>query len=245
MFNFFKDETPDLQFTDKTRIVYPHYPPVLAKDLKPLKKHQEEKYNEYLLPKCPGIHDYSRLGYIIPAWSKFHIKANKAGSFAFVGSAHEPGRATPIGQPRTMDVTIVDGAVEFQDGISPSIWNFPGAWALHGKGNVSALVLPAFYHSDFLDDLFVYPGIVDYKGFTTINFVCAPKRQCEIVINAGDPVLHVIPFITNKDFVASYGPATDRQNDASRVVKWFHELNFYRKYYMIRKKFKLYEKGSK
>ena len=244
MFNFFKKDKPDLEFLDTTRVVYPHYPPILAKDLKPLKEHQEKKFQEYNFPKCPGMHDYSRVGYIIPAWSNFHIKANKGGCVALVGNPGEDSnkRQTPLGQPKNMDVTITDGLFELQDGIQPSIWNFPGAWKVHGHGNISALVMPAFYHSNFLDDLYVYPGIVDYKAFTTINFICSPKRECEVEIKAGEPILHVIPFITNKDIVATYGSATQEQEDYSKVIKWFHEMNFYRKYYMIRKKYRLLNK---
>lgn len=245
MFNFFKKDKPDLEFVDTSRMVYPHYPPILAKDLKPFKEHQEKKFESYNFPKCPGMHDYSRMGYIIPAWSNFHIKANKAGSIALTGNTGEDSakRQTPLGQPKNMDVTITDGIFTPQ-GVSPCIWNFPGAWKVHGNGNISALVMPAFYHSNFLDDLYVYPGIVDYSGFTTINFICSPKRECEVVIKAGEPVLHVIPIITNKEIVATYGAATKEQEDYSKIIKWFHELNFYRKYYMIRKKYRLLKKET-
>jgi hypothetical protein len=85
----------------------------------------------------------------------------------------------------------------------------------------------------------MYPGIVDYNGFTTINFICSPRRKCEITINAGDPLIHFIPFITSKNITASYGPITEAKKDYDDCIKWFHELNFYRKYYMIRKKFSI------
>ena len=38
-----------------------------------------------------------------------------------------------------------------------------------------------------------------YNKFTTLNFICSPKHECEVEIKAGDPILQVIPFITNKD----------------------------------------------
>jgi len=244
MFNFLKKDKPDLEFVDSSEVVYPHYPPILAKDLKPLKERQEKKFGEYNFPKCPGMHDYARMGYIIPAWSNFHIKANKAGCVAFTGSVGEDTkkRQTPLGQPQRMSDDITDGLFEL-NGVDPFIWNFPGAWKIYGNGNVSALVLPAFFHSTFLDDLYVYPGVVDYKAFTTINFICTPKRECEVEIKAGEPILHVIPFVTNKDIVASYGPASAEQTDSVKIVKWFHESNFYRKYYMIRKKYKIVKKS--
>jgi hypothetical protein len=242
MFDWFKKNDIDFKFAEVSDgVVYPHYPPILAKDLKPLKEHQEKKYGEYKFPGCPGMHDYARLGYIIPAWSNLHIKANKAGFIGIAGSLGEESqrRGTNIKQPQFMDNTIVDGLFELKDGVSPQILNFPAPWKIHSTKNISCLVLPAFYHSNFLDDLYVYPGVVDYKGFVTINFICAPKRPCEVKITAGDPLLHVIPFITNKDIVAAYGPATKEEEDHGKVLKWYHETNFYRRYYMIRKKFKL------
>ena len=99
--SWFKNQKEDLEFIDESEIVYPHYPPVLAKELKPFKEHQQEKYGEYKFPVCPGMHDYSRLGYIVPAWSNIHIKANKAGCVALIGSAGEEAekRKSPLKQP--------------------------------------------------------------------------------------------------------------------------------------------------
>lgn len=242
MFNFFKKDDVDLKFADALDgAFYSHYPPVLAKDIKPLKTHQEEKFGEYKFPGCPGMHDYSRLGYIIPAWTNFHIKANKAGTVAIAGSLGEDQmkRGTIAKQPQPMDRNITDGLFEIKDGVRHEIFNFPAPWKIMSNKNVSCLLMPAYFHSNFLDDLYVYPGVVDYREFSVINFICSPKRPCEIEIKAGDPVLHVIPIITNKDIVASYGPATVDEKSKPKLVKWFHEKNFYRRYYMIRKKYKL------
>lgn len=245
MFNWFrKKDDVDFTFADICDgTIYPHYPPVLAKDLKPLKSYQEEKYNEYTFPGCPGMHDYSRMGYIIPAWSNFYIKANKAGTVALAGSLppDDQKRATTVRQPAPMDKRITDGLYEIRDNVKHEIYNFPGAWKVYGYKNISLLILPAFYHSNFLDDLYVYPGVVDYtkSGFNTINFICSPKRACEVEIKAGEPILHVIPILTTKDIVAEYGNASLYEMDHFKLPKGFHESNFYRKIYMIRKKYKL------
>lgn len=241
MFNWLRKNDVDFKFVEVADgIVYPHYPPILAKDLKPFKEHQEQKYGEYKFPGCPGMHDFARLGYIIPAWSDIHIKANKAGTIGVVGTIGEKAltRSTPLRQPLPMDKSITDGLFHI-DGVQHENLNFPAPWKVMGNGNVSCLLLPPFFHAKYLDDLYMYPGVVDYKGFVTINFICAPKRPCEITIKAGDPLIHVIPFITNKDIVASYGPGDQYENDYGKLLKWFHETNFYRRYYMIRKKYKL------
>jgi hypothetical protein len=244
MFNFFKkDDDYDFKFSDTIGAFYNHYPPILAKDLKPLKEHQEKKYGEYKFPGCPGMHDFSRMGYIIPAWTDFHIKSNKAGTVALVGSLGEDNkkRGSAAGPPQPMAKDITDGLFEMNDSIKHEIFNFPAPWKIYTKKNVSCLLLPAFYHSNFLDDLYVYPGVVDYNGFTVMNFICSPKRACEVHIKAGDPILHVIPVITNKEIVASYGPSTTDERFYSRQIKWFHEKNFYRKFYMLRKKYKIFK----
>jgi len=242
MFNWFRKDDIDFKFADNVEgAVYPHYPPVLAKDLKPLKEHQEKKYGDYRFPGCPGMHDYARLGYIIPAWTNFHIKANKAGTVIIAGSKGEDAtkRHTLVRQAQQMARDITDGTFQLENGVDGSVWNAPGAWRIHSTKKVSCLILPAFFHSNFLDDLYVYPGVVDYNKFTVINFIFTAKRPCEVEIKAGDPLLHVIPFITSKDIVASYGPSTQRESDLGKIPRWFHESNFYRRYYMIRKKFKL------
>lgn len=242
--SWFKNQKEDLEFVDESGIVYPHYPPVLAKTIKPLKEQQEKKFGQYTFPGCPGMHDFARLGYIIPAWTQINIKANKAGCVAQVGNVGEDNnkRATPLKQPAPMAIDITHGMFELQDGIEMSVWNCSGPWKIFGHANISTLILPAWFHANFLDDLHVYPGVVDYRGFNTINFIFSPKRKCEIIIKAGDPLLHVIPFITHKTIVASYGNGTQEQRDSVKVLKWFHESNFYRKYYMIRKKFELFYK---
>lgn len=240
----FKSGSEDLEFIDDSSIVYPHYPIVAAKDVKPFfKEEQEKKFNSYNFIGCPGLHDYSRLGYIVTAWSDFHIKANKAGHIAVVGSVGENAskRGTPIQQPRPMATDITHGLFQMED-VSPHVWIFPSPWKVQGSYNLSALILPAVFHSNFLDDLYVYPGVVDYQGFNTLNFIISPKRKCEVTIPAGTPILHVIPFYTNKNMVATYGPGKREQHDAARILKWYHETNFYRKYYMIKKKFSITKK---
>lgn len=244
MFNFFKKrDDADFKFVDTLGVFYNHYPPVLAKDLKPLKEHQEEKFGDYKFPGCPGMHDYSRMGYIIPAWTDFHIKANKAGTITVVGNLGEDAkkRGTAAAQPQPMSPDIVDGLFNIQDNVKPTIYNFPSPWKVFANKNLSCLLLPAYFHSNFLDDLYVYPGVVDYKGFTVLNFICSPKRPCEIHIKAGDPILHVIPILHDKEMVASYGPSTTDQKYYWKQLKWFHEKNFYRRYYMLRKKYKLFK----
>lgn len=256
--NFFRKDVPDIEFVDATRQVYNHYPILVAKDVKPFFKEFQEKENKtYNFPGCPGMHDYSRIGYLITAWVDIHIKANRAGTVIRLGvspndkGAKDKGLSTPppmqiipppeipIRDAFPMETSLTLGMFTFKDGIKPTAWNLPGPWKIFGKKNVSALLLPAFYHCPFLEDIYLYPGIVDYRDFTTANIIFSPRKNIEISIPAGTPMLHVIPFKTTNDFIASYGPGTNEQLDYHKTAKKFYESNWYRKYYMIKKKFKL------
>lgn len=252
IFNWFKNDYQkvDFKFVDVAKTAFTDFHPILAKDIKPLRNFQEKKYGEYHFPNCPGMFDYSRMGYLIPAWTNFHIRANKAGSVARIGSIGVDGdkRKTNFSPPNYMDNRIADGAFKREDNVASEVHIFSSPWKIHRvKPNLSLLLLPALFHSDFLDDLFVYPGCVDFKnGFKDINFVVSPKRKCDLKITAGDPVLHAIPIITTQDIIAEYGPATLHEGFHSLRTKWYHEKSFYRKFYMTKKKYKLLkEKDSK
>lgn len=244
MFNFFKKSDVHFKFADSSDVgFYTRYPPVLAKDIKPLREFQEKKYGEYKFPRCPGMFDYSRTGYIIPAWVNFHIKANKAGTVVLAGKRgiHESAQRPSLAPtPKVMDKIPLDGSVFSKKPDNFQIYNCGGPWKIVTKKEISLLILPAFYHSNFLDDVDVFPGVVDYKGtFNEMNFIISPKRECEVEIKAGEPILHVIPFVSNETIVASYGRTTQYESDLIQQPKHFHENSFYRKYSSIKKRFSL------
>lgn len=236
IFDFLKKKK-DLEFVDTSRTAYQTYPVMKASDVKPRTfEHQKNKYKKHMLPHCPGMIQYAELGYIIPAWIDIHIRANKAGVAHYIGSDDRGTRGYLPG--RAMGSDVIEGLFEPEDGVPLTPLNFGSPWAIFGHGNITALLLPAYFHSDFLDDLMVLPGSVDYQKFHTSNFICAPKRECEVHIKAGDPLLHVIPF-WNKEFNAGFGPGSQDQVD-----KWNNEIpgddkQFYRRYHMLKKVFRL------
>lgn len=245
--NFFDDKNPDLEFIDSIGYSYTRIPIKLAKHTQThFRKEQEKSFDgKYKFPECPGMWDYSTMGYILPAWTRMHIKANKAGCVASIGGGGQ-SRGTPFKQPGAMSTEIVKGMFEPQDGIPVIPWRFDCPWKVYSKKNISAFLLPAIYHSRFLDDIFVYPGIVNYNkglsGFNTMNFIAAAKRKCEVTIEAGEPLLHIIPFLATP-ITAEYGPGTKEKSDGWRYIAESHIPDFYRKLFMGRRKYKL-EKNS-
>lgn len=244
LFNLFKKQSPDLTFIDTSNTgTWKDYPPVPAKTLKPLKDYQVNKYGDYRLVICPGIHDYVRSGYIIPAWTKISFKANKAGCAGFTGT-NSMSRPSQHPQPRPMGTDVADGTFTFLDNIKPNAWNLNSPWKIIGTPNLSALILPATYFNKKLNDgIFVYPGVVDYANFYTINVICSVIKRGEFVIEEGEPLLHVIPFKVS-EINAEYGLATKAEQTYTITSKYFHTESFYRKYFLIKKKFNLKTRKS-
>lgn len=237
--NHFRKNEPDLIFIDDMNNgAWKTHPPVLAKEIKALKDHQTKKYGGYKFVGCPGMHDYSRLGYIIPAWTPLHFKANRAGAMIYSGSKNARGSQYP--QPKHMQIDIADGTFTYEEGINPNVFNVPSPWKIVGSPNLSAFIFPAYYHNKELNDsIYAYPGVVDYSDtFTAINFICSIKKRCEIVIKEGEPLLHVIPFKI-QEINAQYGMSTQKEKSYLTNTKFLHIENFYRKYYLVKKKFKL------
>jgi len=162
--------------------------------------------------------------------------ANKAGVIAGIGSKERGAHG--FNKPINMNSDIVDGFTIPEDDVPFKIFKVDSPWKIFGHGDVSALLLPAVFHSNFLDDLYVWPGVVDYKKFHVANFIFSAKRKCEVHIKAGDPLLHVIPF-WNKDMLAGYGPGTDIQIDATRNEIPTNTKQYYRKNQLINKIFNL------
>lgn len=236
LFSFMKPKK-DIEFVDTKRLTYHNFSVERAVDVPTnTRKVQQDKYGKHFMPMCPGISDYAQYGYIIPAWVDIHIMANKAGVSWYIGDRGPRGdRGFDNAVP--MDEKFIEGAFT-PVGIKPSAMLFPSPWKIFTQKNISAMLMPAFYHSTFLEDLYVFPGLVDYKNFHVANFICMPKRECTIHIKAGDPLLHVIPFL-NKDISASVGPASDARIDKTGNLIPGDDKQYYRKFMAVKKKFSM------
>ena len=236
LFSSWFKQKKDIEFVDTKKLSYHNFTVERACDVKTNTYNtQLSKYGKHIMPKCPGILDYAQYGYIIPAWVDIHIMANKAGVSWHIGDRSKRGdRGFENGVP--MEAELVDGAFNVEGGIPPSAILFSSPWKIFANKNISAFINPAFYHSTFLDDLHVVPGIVDYSGFHVVNFICMPKRECTVHIKAGEPLLHVMPFY-NKDISASVGPATDKQIDKCANLIPGDDKQYYRKFMSVKKRF--------
>lgn len=230
----------DLEFVDITNSIFATVPIQLAKDV-PVSTREvvEKKGNKFTFPLCPGMWDYARMGYILPAWTDMHIKANKAGAAIVLGGG---GKTTPFSNPYAMDPSIAEGLVSY-NGVLENVYNFASPWRVFSNTkNISCLLLPAWFHArkEILDNIYFYPGVVDYDRFRAMNVIVSIMNKCTLTIKAGEPLLHIIPMY-NEKIVCGYGPPTPAQTAESKYDPTVHTNHFYRKKQQVKKDYKLNE----
>ena len=236
--SFVSAKENDLEFVDASNTIYATIPFRLAKDVPVVSRDiLESQGKKFTFPICPGMWDLARMGYLMSAWTDFKIKANKAGVAFLVGGN---GKDTPFPPPMPMGTDISDGLIKF-DGVPENVYNFQSPWRVFSKTkNISCILLPAWFHTnpEILENLHIYPGVVDYDKFRAINVIASVKRKCTIHIKAGEPLLHVIPMF-NERIVCGYGPPTPEQEAEVRYDPNMHTSHFYRKKMQVKKEFGL------
>ena len=233
---FWKKKELDIQFVDKTGLAFEHTPIQRACDVKPkyfLK--QKEENGRLMFSNCPGMFDLYRVGYIIPAWCDIFIKANKAGVVTVVKS----GRGNPgFDNARPMDHALINGLVEFEN-VAPNANHLGSPWAVFTRNKLTCWVGPATYHNDLSKDIIILPGLIDYNDFHSMNLIFAARRECEVHIKAGDPLIQVIPFGTPTEIRGGYGPADELQKQMLSNQIHTTEKQYYRRRKMQSKYFSL------
>jgi len=240
--NLFRDTTPTVRFSCVNGAY--NYSLIsqirLASDLKQqpewLKNQRtyEDSRDKFL--NCPGMADYMKAGYIIPAWENIKIKANTADTVILIG---EQAVSKMIVSP--MNPNLVNGIAPIESSAKLKVTKVATPWAIFTKAGYSAYVIPAIYHSPFLKDLYVYSGIVDYDKFTVCNFVFSAIRACEIEIPTGTPLLQIIPF-KREGIGAVCMKATDVDKDKASFQFPSKIRSAYRKYCYGKKTYTLENK---
>ena len=233
MFNFLKKKEKDVLFVDCSRKAYLMHPVEKAAQVKVHFGDKQVKSTGKLdFAQCPGMVDLKNYGYIIPAWDDINIMANESGVMVTMGT----GRQSHFPPPRKMSNEIGAGIFTPQDNIPFQVWHIESPWhVVSYKPGMSMVFLPATYHAPFLDDIFVYPGIVDYNNYSSMNFIFSIKRKCNFTIKAGTPLYQVMPFLHIKDGITGgYGPATPEQFDYTNTI-FSSAKQFYRKYILNKK----------
>lgn len=196
----------DVKFSDMTGSVYNIHPIQRAAFLDGAhKKEQLERHGKETFVDCPGMFDYKNTGWILPAWDEFKIYSSEHATMAYTGNE---SRKSNLTMPSAMSKDITDGIPKSHSGcpvkrLQPL--HFSSPWRIDTEKEISLLLLPPVYHSDIVNEMLIYPGIVDFNSrFGTINVIMSPKREGTFVIKAGTPLLHIIP-IEKREYNAAYG----------------------------------------
>jgi hypothetical protein len=195
-------------------------PEWLVNQIKTAEKNKTVKFSA-----CPGMHDYYRAGYIIPAWEDFEIIVTNKKANIIIGTGHNAVSKSF----EQMDYRVVAGAANIDDDIAHHALKLPCPWKVFTKPGYSAFVMPALYHSPFLRDLFLYPGINDYDAYHTINVMFSPLREMHVKIYAGTPMLQVIPY-KRETITAEVGLITQQENGIANFTYRTKAPGFYRKW---------------
>ena len=239
-----KEKQPDLVFGDVSeRGIYQTLCVERAEDVPfASERFQKEKYGAKKFHLCPGMSDYAKAGYIVPAWCDIEFIANSAGVRAHRGETESGNRKVKFGnEPFEMGTDIPDGFVDIDPNIQFKVFKFDSPWKIFCSKSISALILPPIYHATWCNDLHFWPGLIAYDKFTIANVMLTPKKQGRITIRAGEPLIHIVPM-TNTYINAAVGPATQEQLHFSKGQIYGTDTQFYRKYLNVKRFFGL-EKG--
>lgn len=199
----------DLRFSCSLGGSYTSQPIELARENRPeWFKNQAKTMGQVKFTGCPGMFDTMRQGYLICAHTDIHIRATPFATHVKLPLVDNEPRSAAT----RMDQDVVRGIAPFE-GVQEETWKIPLPWGLHFPEGYTAHILPAYMHSPHLfKNIFIYPGDVDYDGFHTINVIIGVVRECEMVIPAGTPLLHILPY-KRENFHAISGPATQIEKD--------------------------------
>jgi hypothetical protein len=209
-----------------------------AQDIKPdwmIKQAKEaDRTNTPKFSACPGMHDYYRAGYIIPAWEDFEIIVTKTEFKVIIGQ----GKNFICNPHQVMQHSVLTGAANIDEDIKPHAIKFPCPWKVFTKPGYSAFVMPPLFHAPYLRDLFIYPGINDYDGYHTINVMFSPLKEMHVKIYAGTPMLQVIPY-KREDITCSVGTITQKEHGEANFTYRSKMPGLYRKIFHRKKKYEI------
>ena len=101
---------------------------------------KKKKYGAKKFHLCPGMSDYAKAGYIVPAWCDIEFIANSAGVRAHRGETEGSDRKVKFGnEPFEMGTDIPDGFVDIDPNIQFKVFKFDSPWQIFCAKSISAL----------------------------------------------------------------------------------------------------------
>lgn len=145
------------------------------------------------LHKCPGINNIVNYGYVVQCpfdiYFKWNVDENQH-NIIF----NDNFKYIPTMFPNKNVVEYIPKLANF----SHSVYKIHTGWDLIINNNTTRILFNQLPYHKNIDDFYVYPGILNISESTQINAQITVKNKKDIMINAGDPIMHLIPIETSK-----------------------------------------------
>ena len=187
--------------SDRFKTLGEIYPIQLASKMMPdwwkeLSEYDEDLTSQFnfTAKKCPGIFDFLRSGYIVPAWSELRFTYDKnRQDIQWLGAS----ALADVGRPFVAhDDKQIKGCPVNHHG-APKILKLISPWMINVPKGYSVMFLEPTYSKN--NDYTVFPGRLDADIDLIENreiniFIKLNVTDKEVIIEAGTPLIQIIPF---------------------------------------------------
>jgi hypothetical protein len=195
----------------------------LPKNLTKNERGQDIFWPSSTMKSCSGFNSLFKKGITIPLWTDMAIKINQLNVDVKLSSEE-----TALG---SHSYSQMEGSYPVQ---KYALIKIMSPWLLNCKENISFNFIQNTWNFYNMDDIIIPPGIVDYKyqTITNINFFVNKEKNRNLLINAGQPMVNIIPltdkkikihthFISDSDFLkkSSRNSQTSFNNVLSKIKK--------------------------
>jgi len=206
MFFFFKPSTINIDCFTPDEIVFNNFCPDRANKFVPeewkklpadinLKANRNPKSNLHIdlhtLKKCTGFIDLYSQGFILPSWADFQTEITSDGVLNYANftsndvngffDQHERRQYGPEIYPHCGHVKLVS------------------KWWLREKTGVKFTWNSCSWSNTIaMENFYILPGVVDFKYQSGTHINAFQRKDSIVKINAGDPLVHLIPISEKK-----------------------------------------------
>ena len=184
------------------------------------KKEQHKIDSDQTVKACPGIGDYMKTGFIIPAWCDMEIIPSDCGNF--VETRYSDDSYNSAWHPPDQ-VDNPTSQVLRKFGVRAAV-KLDCPWKIWSKANWSVMYQPLFFHED--RNYEAIPGIIDHDVGALISPINIMLKEIKpTFIKMGEPLCQLIP-IKRETVVARTGDLSKTSVDRHNAIIGLQKIIF-------------------
>lgn len=174
---------------------------------------------------CTGLIDYYKQGFIMPLWTDIAIDIKDR---AYRWQCADLGTNIQVHSPQEFDKYI--HPLEYGH------MKIDSAWTLKSKSSINWMFVKPYWNFKPIEDYSVPTGVLNFKyqNSSNIQLLLSLKENKQFILNAGIPLVHLIPLTENEVEIKTHLVTNDEIKKVTIESSTF--LNDYRKKYSILKK---------